>query len=75
MIVCVCRGISHHKLLEIIQEGASSLEAITARCGAGGDCGSCQATLQSLIHRSQRAAESSTDGGCRAAQPPIDAAA
>jgi bacterioferritin-associated ferredoxin len=46
MILCVCRGVSEHEVIEAIQRGARDLRDVSERCdGAGTDCGSCQAYI------------------------------
>lgn len=49
MIVCCCEAVSDKKILNVIQEGASSVEDVTRRCGAGGDCGSCRREIGEMI--------------------------
>ncbi len=49
MIVCVCKRVSDKKILNVIQEGADSVEQVTRGCGAGGDCGACRRMIGDLI--------------------------
>lgn len=49
MIVCVCKGVRCTKIRALIEEGATSLDAIGAACGAGTDCGSCRCTIEDMI--------------------------
>ncbi|MEQ8278626.1 MAG: (2Fe-2S)-binding protein [Deltaproteobacteria bacterium] len=49
MIVCVCRRVSDRQVLNVIQEGAATEEAVERRCGAGGDCGACKKTIEGMI--------------------------
>lgn len=49
MIVCVCKGVRCTKIRSLIEDGASSVEAIGAACGAGTDCGSCRCTIEDMI--------------------------
>lgn len=49
--VCSCFGVGENTIVEAITGGCTSPEAITARCQAGGNCGSCLPEIQSLITR------------------------
>ncbi len=49
MIVCLCRGVSQKKVLEVIDSGARSVSEIARSCGAGSDCGSCVPMLQQML--------------------------
>lgn len=55
MIVCVCNRVSEKKILNVIQEGAASVDQVTQCCGAGGDCGACRRMIGEMIleHRSE----------------------
>lgn len=49
MIVCVCHGIPCKKIRSVIREGAETVDAVGAACGAGTDCGSCRVAIDELI--------------------------
>ena len=49
MIVCVCHGVACNKIRSIIRDGADSVDAVGAACGAGTDCGSCREMIDELI--------------------------
>ena len=49
MIVCLCKGVSDRTVRLAIAEGAKSVEAVGARCGAGTDCRSCRHAIQDLV--------------------------
>ena len=55
MIICLCRGVSEGDIRRVIQRGASTADAITAACGAGGDCGACTIMLADLVAESDMA--------------------
>lgn len=55
MIVCCCKGISSQRLAELIANGADSLEAISAACGAGTDCGSCRDHIEEMVEEAASA--------------------
>ena len=40
----------------LIERGAWTADAVTAACGAGGDCGACTLTLADLVAESETAA-------------------
>jgi bacterioferritin-associated ferredoxin len=56
VIVCLCRGISESDILRVMAQGAGTPDAITAACGAGGDCGACRILLADLVAESEAAA-------------------
>ena len=41
MIVCLCFGKSERDVDAVIRDGATSVEAVGDRCGAGTGCGAC----------------------------------
>ena len=49
MIVCLCRAVCEQVVDEVVTAGASSVDAVTAACGAGGDCGACWAMISDRI--------------------------
>ena len=49
MIVCLCNGVSDRTVRLAVVNGATSVEAVAARCGAGTDCGSCRHAIQDLV--------------------------
>jgi bacterioferritin-associated ferredoxin len=49
MIVCVCHGVPCKKIVSVIRDGASSVDAVGAACGAGTDCGACQGAIEDLL--------------------------
>ncbi|HEY8089492.1 MAG TPA: (2Fe-2S)-binding protein [Polyangiaceae bacterium] len=51
MYVCVCRAVTDEKVKAAIEGGARSVEAVTAACCAGDDCGACHATIEDLIEQ------------------------
>jgi len=55
VIICLCRGVSEGDIRRVIQRGASTADAITAACGAGGDCGACTIMLADLVAESDMA--------------------
>jgi bacterioferritin-associated ferredoxin len=49
MIVCVCHAVCDKRIRQLAREGAGSVEEVSARCGAGTDCGSCVDNIAELI--------------------------
>jgi bacterioferritin-associated ferredoxin len=49
MFVCVCHAVLLTEVEETIESGASSVEAVTRACKAGGDCGACHQKIEDLI--------------------------
>ncbi|MGH7896002.1 MAG: (2Fe-2S)-binding protein [Candidatus Binatia bacterium] len=55
MILCICRGVTQDEILDAIRRGACSLEKIARRCdGAGSDCGSCRAEIQTHLEATRQ---------------------
>ena len=71
MIVCICRGASESKILNAIDNGASSLRDLQ-RCGIGDQCGSCHNSLRAML--AVTAAESAACPACVSAPQPAVAA-
>jgi bacterioferritin-associated ferredoxin len=49
MIVCLCHGVTERDLEKVIEEGASTVEEVGQRCGAGTDCGTCLGELRERL--------------------------
>jgi len=49
MIVCLCRGVTDQVVGAAIADGASTVTDVVAACGAGSDCGACQASLLAML--------------------------
>lgn len=57
MFVCSCLAVTDRTVDAVIAGGASTLDEVTDRCGAGSRCGGCWPELQRLLdeHEAQRA--------------------
>ena len=55
MIVCLCRGVSESDIRRVIERGAGTPDAVTAACGAGGDCGACALMLIDILAENEAA--------------------
>jgi len=49
MIVCLCHAVSDRDLDKVIESGATTVEEIGQRCGAGTDCGTCLGELRERL--------------------------
>lgn len=49
MYVCSCRGVTDQTVWATIISGASCVDEIAARCGAGSRCGACHPLLERLL--------------------------
>jgi bacterioferritin-associated ferredoxin len=49
MIVCSCLAVTDRTIGAALAAGASCVDAIAEKCGAGGRCGGCWPELQRLI--------------------------
>lgn len=72
MIVCICRGASESKILNAIDNGATSLRDLQ-RCGIGDQCGSCHNSLRAML--AVTAAERAACPACTTAPAPLPAVA
>jgi len=55
VIVCICRGASDTRILDAVDNGASTLRDLQ-RCGIGDQCGSCHNSLRALLSATARPA-------------------
>jgi bacterioferritin-associated ferredoxin len=51
MVVCICKGVRDRDIHAAITEGASTVEQLGKRCGAGKGCGSCHNRLECMLNR------------------------
>ena len=51
MYVCHCRGVTDHTIDGEVERGATTIEELAARCGAGSECGGCWPELEKLLQR------------------------
>jgi bacterioferritin-associated ferredoxin len=49
MYVCVCLAVTQSQVEEAIVGGATTREAVTRTCGAGGDCGACHGMIATML--------------------------
>ena len=49
MYVCVCNAVTEVEVRACLEAGATSVEAVTRACGAGGDCGACHGAIEELM--------------------------
>ncbi|HEU4427607.1 MAG TPA: (2Fe-2S)-binding protein [Myxococcota bacterium] len=56
MLVCHCAGVRDTRVLDAIERGSASCEAIAAACGAGARCGGCRPLLELLLDQRERRA-------------------
>lgn len=57
MVVCHCEAVNDRRIRDEIAEGALDADALAERCGAGGQCGGCQDTIDELLRQFGLAAE------------------
>jgi bacterioferritin-associated ferredoxin len=51
MYVCHCQAVTDHTIDEVVSAGATTIDEIARRCGAGSDCGGCWDALEELLAR------------------------
>ena len=56
MVICSCRAVNDRTVHAVIDDGATTVQDVAARCGAGTDCGGCWPELEHLLaeHRAGR---------------------
>jgi bacterioferritin-associated ferredoxin len=47
--VCHCRAVTDRVIEDEVARGATSIEELTVRCGAGAECGGCWPALEELL--------------------------
>jgi bacterioferritin-associated ferredoxin len=54
MLVCHCKRVNDRTIRTAIRDGAKSIDAVGAVCGAGTSCGGCHETIDGLIGSEQK---------------------
>ncbi|UQA60030.1 (2Fe-2S)-binding protein [Polyangium aurulentum] len=49
MYVCLCVGVSDQEIRECVASGAATASEVMNRTGAGSGCGTCRATIASMV--------------------------
>lgn len=49
MYVCACKAVTDRTVRAAVVTGARSVEDVTRRCGAGGECGGCIPLIAELL--------------------------
>jgi bacterioferritin-associated ferredoxin len=49
MFVCVCRAVPDTAIRRVIRDGATTVEEVAARCGAGTSCGACRSVVLRML--------------------------
>jgi bacterioferritin-associated ferredoxin len=49
MVVCLCNGVPARRIRRAIDAGATTVDEVTAACGAGSCCHGCHPTIEDLI--------------------------
>jgi bacterioferritin-associated ferredoxin len=55
MWVCICNAVTDREVRAAIESGASTREAVTAACQAGGDCGACHGMIEQMVESHEEA--------------------
>ncbi|MGO9058467.1 MAG: bacterioferritin-associated ferredoxin [Candidatus Binataceae bacterium] len=61
MILCQCKGVTDAAIKKLIEEGASTLQAIVKTCGAGRRCAPCRAEITAMLCRDTASARYDAD--------------
>ena len=49
MLICSCKAVGARTVRAAIAAGASSIEEVGQRCGAGTDCSGCHVLIEELL--------------------------
>ncbi len=49
MFICVCNAVTDREVRAAIDSGCRTREEVTAKCRAGGDCGSCHHMIEDMV--------------------------
>lgn len=49
MVLCICQSLTDREIDAAIHDGARSLDEVSARCGAGADCGRCKEAIEDRL--------------------------
>ena len=64
MLLCLCKGVSDRVVRLAVANGASTIDGVAARCGAGTDCGACRPMIHDLIQEAEGERAAGDCGGC-----------
>ena len=67
MILCQCKGVTDAAIKKLIEEGASTLQAIVKTCGAGRRCPPCRAEISAMLCRDTASARYDAASGAACA--------
>ncbi|WP_158772579.1 bacterioferritin-associated ferredoxin [Cobetia sp. L2A1] len=48
MYVCLCKGVSDHKIREVVQQGARSFREVREQTGCATQCGKCACMAKTI---------------------------
>jgi bacterioferritin-associated ferredoxin len=48
-LVCLCHGVNERRVRREIEHGATSIDQVAERCGAGSCCLGCHPTIDALL--------------------------
>jgi len=49
VLICSCKAVSERTVRAAIADGASSIDDVGRRCGAGTQCGGCHLLIEELL--------------------------
>ncbi len=71
MYVCVCLAVTEREVREAIENGATTRDAVTRACRAGGDCGACHGMISEMIEDHLEGASGPVRCAAPAQSPPL----
>jgi bacterioferritin-associated ferredoxin len=67
MVLCICRAVTDREIDAAVRAGARSVDAVSACCGAGTDCGACRDAIEARIEDSCASCPRRHGPDCRSA--------
>lgn len=74
MYVCICHAVRESDLVEAVQEGQVTFQAVRHSLGCGRSCGHCKRHVQVVIEATVQAGRDGSAQGAHRAEAAIDAA-
>ena len=53
MYVCICMGVTSEKINEVIENGATTVNDVCSKTGAGRCCGGCRDMIEEKLEESE----------------------
>jgi bacterioferritin-associated ferredoxin len=75
MVLCICYAVTERQVDAAIHDGARTLADISAKLGAGSDCGCCRDEIEERLENRPHGGCGRSCEGCPRASAPVASAA